>query len=336
MKLCWLFLAALLATSEARVPGARWAALAWPAAALGATTTADVADVATGTAAAAVTPAPPPPVGNRRQVRTVAVVRTVTSEPPPPPPRRAAAPVEPNRGQPYRRRVDAIPVECMQRQIDTGEHISDDSGTILYEPFPVCKETGHPLALPYHRDVDTVNCTIALSDHMYHLLQLYIHQDAPWSCRVAQGKGGNQYVPFVVSLGGQLEQSHLDVDGRLNVILTDYDAEDEVSAQRAGDGSVRGYVKAATSYNVNGPTARVIIGDELTLQLSVRWFPSELPHLSSAYVRTTTVVYCLLTAALTFLVATVYFLGVVFPKRARTHFSKAGGELGLPDIMKRD
>lgn len=34
----------------------------------------------------------------------------------------------PNRGIPYRKNWDMIPVECMQRQIDNGEHISDETG----------------------------------------------------------------------------------------------------------------------------------------------------------------------------------------------------------------
>lgn len=211
-------------------------------------------------------------------------------------------------------------------------------GTILYEAFPVCKETKKPLMLPYYHDIDNFNCTIELTDPIYHLLQLYIHQDAPMSCRIPQGKNGNQFVPFIINIGGKIEQSHIDVDARLNLIFTYFDAaEDQLSAQ-TGNGKVRGFIKAATSYNVNSNTTRMIIGEELTFQFSIRWFPSQLPHLSAMYMRLMTLVYCLLTAIFTFLASTIYYLGVIFPKRNKSHFSKnIGSEMGLfGTVLKRE
>lgn len=41
----------------------------------------------------------------------------------------------------------AIPVSCLNRTIDTGEHIEDERGRLQYIPFPICNETGRPLEL---------------------------------------------------------------------------------------------------------------------------------------------------------------------------------------------
>ena len=42
---------------------------------------------------------------------------------------------------------DPIPVSCLNRTIDTGEHVEDDRGRLQYIPFPTCNETGRPLEL---------------------------------------------------------------------------------------------------------------------------------------------------------------------------------------------
>lgn len=45
---------------------------------------------------------------------------------------------------------DAIPISCLNRTIDTGEHITDDrTGQLQYIPFPTCLETGRPLELTF-------------------------------------------------------------------------------------------------------------------------------------------------------------------------------------------
>ncbi|KAK8243316.1 hypothetical protein IWZ00DRAFT_513229 [Phyllosticta capitalensis] len=78
----------------------------------------------------------------------------------------------------------AVPVECLNRTVDTGEHITDASGQLQYVPFPVCNETGKPLELYFGVEQD-LNCTIDfISDPLFHLLEFYIHNDAPLTCRV--------------------------------------------------------------------------------------------------------------------------------------------------------
>lgn len=42
---------------------------------------------------------------------------------------------------------DPIPVSCLNRTIDSGEHVEDDQGRLQYIPFPTCNETGRPLEL---------------------------------------------------------------------------------------------------------------------------------------------------------------------------------------------
>lgn len=40
-----------------------------------------------------------------------------------------------------------IPVTCLNRTIETGEHITDAKGQLQYVPFATCNETGRPLEL---------------------------------------------------------------------------------------------------------------------------------------------------------------------------------------------
>lgn len=40
-----------------------------------------------------------------------------------------------------------VPVSCVNRKPDTGEHVTDSKDRIEYVPFPTCSETGKPLEL---------------------------------------------------------------------------------------------------------------------------------------------------------------------------------------------
>lgn len=42
---------------------------------------------------------------------------------------------------------DPIPVFCLNRTIDNGEHVEDSQGRLQYVPFPTCNETGRSLEL---------------------------------------------------------------------------------------------------------------------------------------------------------------------------------------------
>ncbi|TVY44780.1 hypothetical protein LSUB1_G000607, partial [Lachnellula subtilissima] len=43
----------------------------------------------------------------------------------------------------------SIPVSCLNRSIDTGEHMTNEKNELEYIPFPICNETGKPLELQY-------------------------------------------------------------------------------------------------------------------------------------------------------------------------------------------
>lgn len=92
---------------------------------------------------------------------------------------------------------DAIPVSCLNRTIDTGEHVTNEKGELQYVPFPTCTETGRPLELYFGVEKGMLctrlltviaranvvcidyNCTIEfVDDNFFHLLEFYVHNDA--------------------------------------------------------------------------------------------------------------------------------------------------------------
>lgn len=130
------------------------------------------------------------------------------------------------------------------------QQIRDDLGRLQYIPFPTCNETSLPLALQYGV-TETISCTIdSLPDELYHLLEYYVHSDAPLTCRVptipldgasdfsneynvvdvsgdgagsSNGGSGNDngppYTPLTIALQGTLQLSHLHIWTDMNVIM---------------------------------------------------------------------------------------------------------------------
>ncbi|RMZ73486.1 Phosphoglucose isomerase (PGI) [Pyrenophora seminiperda CCB06] len=216
--------------------------------------------------------------------------------------------------------------------------IVDASGHLQYIPFPVCAETQAPLHLSFGREGE-INCTIPfITDEFFHLLEFYIHNDAPLSCRIPSkplppsvyettyrvsdestqegvlGSQSNMYTPLVIALAGTLQLSHLHVGNYLNLLV------------HASPKSVsKGTVDAATAYSVSSRTrnSKITIGDSLNLQFSVRWYPSTtLPPGWTGYgghIYTSTLVYCFLSAVASAAVCVVYFRGVELPRRLRRY-----------------
>ncbi|KAH6364833.1 hypothetical protein HBI34_159110 [Parastagonospora nodorum] len=253
---------------------------------------------------------------------------------------------------------EPIPVSCLNRTIDTGEHIVDASGQLQYIPFPICNETGRPLELAFGIERD-LNCTIDfVSDSFFHLLEFYIHNDAPLSCRIpsrplppsvlereyrvsdestqegALGTQSSLYTPLVVALSGTLQLSHLHVGNSINLLV--HAAPKSVSP---------GVVDAATAYSIASHTrnTKITIGDSLPLSFSVRWYPSTtLPPGWSGYgghIYTSTLLYCLLSAGASAAVCVAYFRGVDLPRRLKRYTTErmngggrfgGGGGYGLP------
>lgn len=151
---------------------------------------------------------------------------------------------------------DSVPIQCIKRNIDSGEHVFDAKGNIVYEFFPSCKETGRSLDLKYEVDQD-FTCTISLPDEQYHLFQYYVHEDSPFSCRVPIGVNVDVFVPLSINLRGHVADSHIDVDPAVTIL----------SVLPAGHGGVVSSVGWSSSTN----TTKVVIGDSLPLHISTRW-----------------------------------------------------------------
>ncbi|EYE95643.1 uncharacterized protein EURHEDRAFT_411923 [Aspergillus ruber CBS 135680] len=172
-----------------------------------------------------------------------------------------------------------MPVTCLNRTIDSGEHITDSLGKLQYIPFPTCNETFLPLALRYGVP-ETVNCTIdSLPDELYHLLEYYVHSDVPMTCRVPtapltpsalfseedakdkeNGEGTDldtgepSYTPLTFALQGTLQRSHLHIWTDMNVLVhnipstpgSSVNKKNKKNAQKAAPG----YPVAGTAYSI--------------------------------------------------------------------------------------
>jgi hypothetical protein len=257
--------------------------------------------------------------------------------------------------------VSAALTSQSQMNTNINPQITDASDQLQYIPFPTCNETGRPLELHFGIERD-VNCTIDfVTDEFFHLLEFYIHNDAPLSCRIpskplppsvlereyrvsdestqegALGTQSTLYTPLVVALSGTLQLSHLHVGNFVNLLV--HAAPKSVSP---------GTIEAASAYSVSSHTrnTKITIGDPLPLAFSVRWYPSTtLPPGWSGYgghIYTSTLLYCLLSAGASAAICIAYFRGVDLPRRLKrftaermnggggSRYVGSGGGYGLP------
>ncbi|KAI5951283.1 hypothetical protein KGF54_004357 [Candida jiufengensis] len=167
--------------------------------------------------------------------------------------------------QPYTKNQEIL-FDCIQRNIDNGEHKFDQQNKIIYGPFPKCKETQKPLVFKYGINED-LNCTVQFTDELYHLFQLYIHEDVPFSCRlpmsseIASIEKGGAYIPFTFNFRGDITDSHIDLDHSMNVIIT----------KPSNNEPEQNTFISAIAYGSGTNTTRIVIGDEITLNFAVRW-----------------------------------------------------------------
>lgn len=154
---------------------------------------------------------------------------------------------------------DAIPISCIKRQIDTGEHIFDpETNEIVYGAFPNCLETNKPLEVEF--GVDGIKeCTIKMDDELFHLFQLYLHKDVPWTCKLESRKGAGVYIPIDISLRGGVMESHVDLDSNINMIIMSDNTDDE------------GEIVSGAAWSSSGNTYKVIIGDMVKLRFNINW-----------------------------------------------------------------
>ncbi|KAI9835792.1 MAG: hypothetical protein M1837_003663, partial [Sclerophora amabilis] len=181
------------------------------------------------------------------------------------------------------------------------------------------------------------NCTIAfISDEFFHLLEFYVHNDAPLSCRIparpliggereiapASTTNSEDFVPIVFALSGIFQQSHLHVAQTLNILL-----------HAAPRSTHPGIIDSGIAYSTSPTTSntRIVIGDALPLRLSIRWYPTT--NLPSGWTGVgghlylSTIMYCMLCVVGTAAVCLAYFRGVEFPRRMRRYGAdRVGGD----------
>jgi hypothetical protein len=226
------------------------------------------------------------------------------------------------------------------------------------------------LELRYGLEAD-INCTIAVTDPVYHLLEFYIHNDAPLTCRMParprphialrpdsaaaqaelDAETAPEYVPLVFAIAGQLQLSHLHVSTHMNILLHSVPRH---HLQKHDSGVIDSGAAYSTSplAGTEEPTRagtyellphlnanqRLVIGDDLHIHFSVRWFPTpSLPESNGRYewngmgghVYASTVFYMLVAFGAGVASSTVYFFGVILPKRLRDRGRNMGGATPL-------
>ncbi|KAK1752015.1 hypothetical protein QBC47DRAFT_389457 [Echria macrotheca] len=231
-----------------------------------------------------------------------------------------------------------IRVECMNRSSETGEHIENAAHEIQWIPFPVCNETNAPLEFQYGVEGEQ-NCTIAMvSDPFFHLLEFYIHSDAPLSCRlpsrppvthtevVGEAPPRTEYIPLVFALAGTLQLSHMHISTHMNVLLHSTPKHHIHPHDSGVLDSATAYSTSPLTHMEGGATRRLVIGDPLPLSFSVRWFPTPaLPRVEGkvewsgmgGHIYASTVFYSMLSFGAGVVVSAVYFFGSVLPRRMR-------------------
>ncbi|KAG7101977.1 hypothetical protein HYQ44_018555 [Verticillium longisporum] len=241
-----------------------------------------------------------------------------------------------------------IQVECMNRSSDTGEHLEDANHQLIWIPFPECSETGKPLEFAYGLEGE-VNCTIPMiDDPFFHLLEFYIHNDAPLSCRLpsrpaphveiaGQKPPEREYVPLVFALAGTLQLSHLHISTHLNVLLHSVPKHHIHPHDSGVLDSGAAYSTSPLSHMQGTASKRLVIGDPLPLSFSVRWFPTPaLPKTEGTvewqgmggHIYASTVFYSIVSFGAGVTVAGAYFLGVVLPKRLKNRTLGGATPLG--------
>ncbi|KAK4445474.1 hypothetical protein QBC34DRAFT_358259 [Podospora aff. communis PSN243] len=243
-----------------------------------------------------------------------------------------------------------IRVECMNRSSETGEHIeSPSTHEIQWIPFPTCAETSLPLE--FHYGIETeLNCTIPLiSDPFFHLLEFYIHSDAPLSCRlparppstvqvVGEDPPPQEYIPLVFALAGTLQLSHMHISTHMNVLLHSTPKAHIHPHDSGVLDSGTAYSTSPLTHMEGGATRRLVIGDPLPLSFSVRWFPTPaLPRVEGrvewsgmgGHIYASTVFYSIVSFGAGAVVSGVWFFGSVLPRRLKGRGMGGATPLGM-------
>lgn len=176
-----------------------------------------------------------------------------------------------------------------------------------------------------------------ISDPFFHLLEFYIHADAPLSCRlpvrpaphvetVGESPYEQEYIPLVFALAGTLQLSHMHISTHMNVLLHSTPKRHIHPHDSGVLNSGIAYSTSPLSHMQGSFTKRLVIGDPLPLSFSIRWFPTpELPktegHVEwqgmSGYIYSSTVFYSIVSFGAGIAVTAAYFFGIVLPRRMK-------------------
>ncbi len=230
---------------------------------------------------------------------------------------------------------------------ETGEHIEDSNHQLQWIPFPVCKETSKPLEFGYGIEGE-VNCTIPISHEFFHLLEFYIHSDAPLSCRlparppaavsiIGEAPPAQEHIPLVFALAGTLQLSHMHVSTHMNVLLHSVPKHHVHHHDSGVLDSAISYSTSPLSHMEGSASTKLTIGEPLPLRFSVRWFPTpHLPHSEGrvewqglgGHIYASTFFYSLVSFIAGGLVAAMYILGIVLPRRLKNRALGGATPLG--------
>ncbi|GMM47923.1 hypothetical protein DAPK24_045210 [Pichia kluyveri] len=150
---------------------------------------------------------------------------------------------------------DEINLQCINRQIDNGEHIFNEEGEIVYSPIFKCLENNKPFSFNYNID-SLKKCTVKFDDEIFHLFQLYLHKDAPFTCKFELRPNSGIYIPLDFSFRGNVLESHFDIDPNINLLML-HSNENELIA--------------GTAFSSSLNTTKVIIGQNVEFNFNIKW-----------------------------------------------------------------
>lgn len=101
-----------------------------------------------------------------------------------------------------------------------------------------------------------MKCTVKFEDEIFHLFQLYLHKDAPFTCRYELRPNSGIYLPIDLSFRGNVLESHFDIDPNLNVVMLSNNENEIV---------------AGSAFSSSTNTTKVIIGQNVELSFNIKW-----------------------------------------------------------------
>lgn len=196
-----------------------------------------------------------------------------------------------------------------------------------------------------------------MGHEFFHVFQLYIHEDVPFSCRIPYTKkvsgtpAGDKvkrhgdhaeegatsvvpaaaktttivkkivgtskkpsntiYIPLTFMIRGVIQESHLDIDPEMNIVLL--------------SNTTAGRINSGIAFSAGSSVQRFIIGDSLPLRIATRWYKAPtLPSASTAYFAgSATRLYSFATFICTVAICAAIFYGYIFPKKLKSELRRS-------------